>query len=83
MRNLLALFGLLLVTFAVLGWYLDWYTIKREPASPGHHNMNIDVNGEKIVEDVQKGVQKGEEKLQHILEKEQAKAPTTQPTDKK
>jgi hypothetical protein len=76
MRNLLALFGAAILTFAVLGWYLGWYKIQSEPAPAGHHNVNIDVNREKIAEDVHKGVQKGEEKVESILEKDKKKADT-------
>src|SRR5262245_1157615 len=39
MRNLLALVGLLVVGFAIVGWYCGWYTvsINREPDG----NLNI------------------------------------------
>jgi hypothetical protein len=81
MRNILAFVGALVVTFAALGWYLDWYRIKRDPAPSGHQNLNIDLNSEKIVDDVHKGVQKGEEKLQNILESDKAKTPAPAPTN--
>ena len=70
MRNLLAFFAAALITFLGVGWYLDWYKIKKDPAPPGHHNVHIDINGAKIVDDVHKGVQKGEEKLQGVLDKD-------------
>ena len=69
MRNLCAFIGAAILTFAGLGWYLDWYKVKSDPAPAGHHNVNIDINREKITEDVQKG----EEKLQGVLEKEKKK----------
>ncbi|HEV3203547.1 MAG TPA: hypothetical protein VGY77_04150 [Gemmataceae bacterium] len=77
MRNLLALLAAALLTFLVVGWYLDWYKVKNDPAPAGHHNVHIDINGNKIAEDVQKGVVKGEEKLQGVLDKE--KKTSTQP----
>jgi hypothetical protein len=77
MRNLFAFFGAALLTFVGLGWYLDWYKIKNDPAPAGHHSVNIDINGVKVEEDVYKGVQKAEEKLQHVLDKEK-----TPPEDK-
>jgi hypothetical protein len=70
MRNLLAFLAAAILTFAGVGWYLDWYRIKSTPAPSGHHQLNIDVNRNKIIEDVHKGVQKGEEKLQDLFDGE-------------
>jgi hypothetical protein len=70
MRNLLALVGGAVVIFAGVGWYLDWYKIKSDPAPAGHQNVNIDFNRVKIAEDVNKGIQKSEQKLQNVLDKE-------------
>ncbi len=64
MRNLLALLGAALVTFVVVGWYLDWYKIKTEPDASGHREVNIDINGPKIKEDLHKG----RERLQEALD---------------
>jgi hypothetical protein len=74
MRNLLAFLAAVVLTFLGVGWYLNWYKIKSDPAPAGHHHVNIDVNSEKIVEDVEKGVQKGEQKLQKVLEHEKKSA---------
>ncbi len=71
MRNLLAFLAAALLTFAGVGWYLDWYRIKSTPAPSGHHQLNIDVNRSKILEDVHKGVQKGEEKLHDLFDENQ------------
>jgi hypothetical protein len=70
MRNLLAFLAAAAITFAGLGWYLDWYKIRSEPGSSGHRNVNIDLNAPKIIEDVHKGVEKGEQKLDAVLEKQ-------------
>jgi hypothetical protein len=72
MRNLLALFALAILIFAGVGWYLDWYKIKTEPAAAGHHHVNIDFNGTKIREDSKKGVLKVEENVQKILDQKLA-----------
>jgi hypothetical protein len=72
MRNLLALLAAVLLIFAGLGWYLDWFRVKSQPSEPGHHNVSIDIDKEKITKDIQKG----EEKLHQILDKEN-KAPGT------
>ena len=55
MRNLLALMGAALVTFAAVGWYLDWYRIRTEPGASGHRQVEIDFNGTKIQHDLEKG----------------------------
>jgi hypothetical protein len=82
MRNLLAFLAAAIVTFAGVGWYLDWYRIKSAPATDGHHQLNIDVNRKKMLEDVHKGMQKGEETLQDIIEKNNGSAPATKPAAK-
>lgn len=79
MRNILAFLAAATLTFVGVGWYLDWYRVKATPAVDGHHKVNIDINGGKIVEDVQRGVQKGEEKLQTVLDKEKERKPSTEP----
>lgn len=66
MRNLLALFALLLLLFVGVGWFLDWYQVKSDPAPTGHQNVNIDINSTKIIADVHKGIQKIEEKKQAL-----------------
>jgi hypothetical protein len=51
MRNLLALVGLLVVGFAVVGWYCGWYTvtINREP--DGNLQIKTQVNTDKVSSD--------------------------------
>ncbi len=66
MRNLLAFLAAAVLTFLGVGWYLDWYHVRSSPAAAGHHRVDIDIDREKIVEDVQKG----EQKLQNALEKD-------------
>jgi hypothetical protein len=69
MKNLLAFVGGAVVTFAALGWYLDWYKIQSQTGPAGHRKLNIDFDSAKFTDDVQKGVQKGEQKLQGTLDK--------------
>jgi hypothetical protein len=71
MRNLLALLGFALVTFLVVGWYLEWYHITpKAGATPGHRSVEIDINSKKIGDDVHKGVEAGSGKLQGLLDKD-------------
>jgi hypothetical protein len=78
MRNLLAFLAAALLTFAGLGWYLDWYTISSTQAS-GHRQVNINFNTSKIGEDFEKGGQK----VRKILEKSDKNAPETNAAPKK
>jgi hypothetical protein len=55
MRNLLALTGLVVLTFLSLGWYLGWYKVQDSPTSDGHHHIQIDVDANKVKSDVNKG----------------------------
>ncbi len=74
MRNLLAFLAAAVLTFAGLGWYLDWYQIRSDNGPMGHKTVNIDLNSPKIITDVHKGVEKGEAKLDSILEKQKQSA---------
>ena len=58
MRNILALIGAAVLVFAVLGWYFGWYQLGAEPAADGHRNINLNVNPQKIANDLKKGEQK-------------------------
>jgi hypothetical protein len=55
MRNLLALAAAAILMFAVVGWWLGWYQITSTPDGTGHQNIHIDVNKNKISEDLKKG----------------------------
>ncbi|HLW64349.1 MAG TPA: hypothetical protein VKS79_03450 [Gemmataceae bacterium] len=78
MRNLLAFLGAVIVTVAVLGWYLGWYNISSTPTgTPGHSKLEVDINSDKIGKDVKKG----EQNVQDFIEKKgAANAPNSTPT---
>lgn len=63
MRNLLALGAAALIIFLGLGWYLDWYRLKAAPGEDGHRNINIDLNTNKISEDLGKAREKARDWL--------------------
>ena len=63
---MLAFFAAAVLTFAGLGWYLDWYTISSSPAADGHRQVKINLNTNKIEQDVEKGGQK----VRNMLEKD-------------
>ena len=52
MRNLLAFTAAVVLTVAGLGWYLGWYRVNSAPSANGHRNVNIDLNTDKITEDI-------------------------------
>lgn len=58
MKNILALIGLAVVLVGGLGWYLGWYQLGTEPAASGHRKINVDVNTNKITDDLKKGTQR-------------------------
>jgi hypothetical protein len=75
MRNLLALLGAAVLTFAGAGWYLGWYKLQPSlSATPGHQSFNVDVNGSKMKSDIHKGEQEVEETLKRAVEATTAKA---------
>lgn len=77
MRNLLALLGAGVVIFFGLGWYLGWYKISATPGSDGHRQINIDVDGNKIKNDLQKGEEKIHNAISGEKDKKQSQVPGT------
>jgi hypothetical protein len=75
MRNLLALGAAALLIFLGLGWYLDWYRLKTTQGEDGHRQINIDLNTNKITEDVNNE----KKKVVNWLSKD-SNSPTTQVT---
>lgn len=73
MRNLLAFVAALVLTAVGVGLYLDWFKVRTATPNAGRRTVNIDVNTEKIGDDLREGgeylLQEGGEKLHEILEK--------------
>jgi hypothetical protein len=80
MRNLLAFLAAAALTFAGLGWYLDWYKVQSTPSLNGRTNLNIAIDGKKISEDVHKGAERGAEKLHDVLDKAKATETNSPPS---
>ena len=57
MRNLLALAALLVIAFAVVGYYRGWYAVKQNTAPDGHQSYTVDIDGKKIRQDVNQSKQ--------------------------
>ena len=56
MRGLLTLLGGALVTFAILGWYFNWYEFNRTKTADGKERIELEFDTKKINEDAQKGI---------------------------
>jgi hypothetical protein len=88
MRNLLAFMAAAVLTFAGVGWYLDWFRIQTAPSASGHQRVEVDIDSNKITSDIQKGskevLQKAEGKLQQVNgpNKQPGETPTTAPANK-
>ena len=53
------------MTFAGVGWYLDWFQVFNAPGPAGHRVFSVDLDAAKIQADVQKG----EAKVADVIEK--------------
>jgi hypothetical protein len=51
MRNLLALIGLLVVGFAGIGWYCEWYTLSVSKGTKGKPEIKTTVDPDKVADD--------------------------------
>jgi hypothetical protein len=76
MKNMLALaaFGVLVV--AAVGYFLGWYHISSTKAPTGHNQVTIDIDAQKVKQDVEKGKQK----VQDIMHKDKGKNENTSGT---
>jgi hypothetical protein len=63
MRNFLAFLAATFVTVAAVGWYLGWYSVRSHPASSGKHSYQIEIDTEKIEEDLGRGLRSGEQNV--------------------
>jgi hypothetical protein len=70
MRNLLALFAMVVLVFAGVGWYRDWYRVQTTPS-----DVHITINRDKVSSDVRRG----EERLHDALDGDPAPQPTKRP----
>jgi hypothetical protein len=74
MRNLLAFIAAAALTVAGLGWYLGWYRVQSASATGGHRNVNIDINTDKINDDIHRAEEKILERANEHLQPAKDKA---------
>lgn len=77
MRNFLAFLGAAILTLLGVGWYLGWYKVDRQPSSPGHSRIQVDIDQDKIGKDVKTGADKVKDAIDRNT------SDTAPPTDKK
>lgn len=76
MRNMLAFAALVVIGFAVIGYHRNWYTIQTEVGPDGQRKVTVDLDNQRIGQDVHQGLKQGEQKLQTVLENSKKHAPT-------
>jgi hypothetical protein len=72
-RNFLAFLAALVIVVAGLGWYLGWYKIDSLPLIGGHKRVTVDIDTNKVKDDVKKGgevvIEKGKQAVEKIADK--------------
>ncbi|NBO91068.1 MAG: hypothetical protein EBV06_01935 [Planctomycetia bacterium] len=63
MRNLLAFLAFCVLSFAIVGGYLGWYSPRTGAGPDGKPSLSIDFNTKKIAEDIKAAEQAIEKKL--------------------
>jgi hypothetical protein len=79
-RNLLALLAAFCLTVLVAGYFLNWYTFVGIESHGGNHRLQIDVNTEKIKEDLRRGKEKLRQTWEELQDvSDQTKTPAELP----
>lgn len=66
MKNLLALAAFVLLLFVAVGYFRGWYNINTAPTDDGHKKVIIDINSQKVKQDLDTGTNK----VKQILDKD-------------
>ena len=69
MRNTLAFLAAAAIAVAAVGYYLDWFSVRGTPSGNGHKKYVLDVNAEKIEQDVHKASEEIKHKVDEKAEK--------------
>jgi hypothetical protein len=80
-RNLIFVLFLAICTFAVVGWFLNWYDIVDVQQQGGRHRLQIDIDTQKIRQDLDRGQTKFKETLERVqqgTDVQQVPAPLSQ-----
>jgi hypothetical protein len=83
MKNLLAFLAAVAIAVVAAGWYLGWFQITQRPLPHGHEAVEIDINKDKLVDDLQRGseeiIKDGREGIQKLLDKKQQQETKSKP----
>jgi hypothetical protein len=80
MRNLLAFLAALTLTVIGVGWYLDWYHLRRTPAPDGQPSVTVDIDTRKISKDLIEAEHRIQKKLEEKARSTQEEANRTSKT---
>jgi hypothetical protein len=83
MRNLVFLLFLGVFSFAVAGWFLDWYSIGGGRTPEGQRRVSIDFDTQKIGADLAKGRDKLQEAIDDWQHDENFVGPLPAPNDRR
>ena len=72
MKNLVYLAFLALVGFGIAGYFLNWYKFTDDKSVTGKRNLSINIDTNKVSEDLKKGEAKAAEALQNLNQEAQA-----------
>ncbi len=61
MKTIVYVMFLVLCAFLIVGWFLDWYAVQDIRSTPGRHRLEIEINTEKIQQDIERGRKKLQE----------------------
>jgi hypothetical protein len=78
-RNLLAFFAALVLTFLGVGYFLNWYQISTTPGPDGRRSVTIDLNTKKIGQDIHTGSEKVQSLIENNTKDKTDKATTSTP----
>jgi len=74
MRNLLAFVAAVVISFAVVGYYLDWYALSSGPVATGERNVTVDFHTKKIGQDLRSAEQAVEHKISQRVKQNEARS---------
>jgi cytoskeletal protein RodZ len=75
MRNFLAFIGAAVIVFLGLGWYLGWYQVTTQSTGPGQSRLQVDINRDKISQDIKRGAEGVQEALEKARQSNTTPAP--------
>lgn len=82
MRNLVFLAFIAVVLFAIVGWFMDWYSFPVVKTDQGKVNVQLQFDKDKISQDLEKGKNKFGNTVDQFRKDSAVKPTETSPTSK-